>query len=427
MVDSETRSGWRRRRGVAAVLAFAAATATAIVFVGSTQAAVGGPVCNVPTDYPTIQAAVNDPGCSTINVAPGTYNENVLINRTLTLNGAQAGNAVGGRISGGPGESTVNGVNLVAAIPVINIRAADVTVDGFTVKDNVTLSAAIGIQVSQPGNNALITNNFVDSVTTPDTGPQGAAQAVYLVNGPDNVTISDNDLRNVTSPRSAKGVHIGDAASTNPSVNTSILRNVISNVTSTARGAYGVSLNNGNGTTANSGLQVRDNAITSLNGAGWVHAIGLEANTPGAVVNGNSVNGLTSPSTDAVAVWFEADPSFSSAQVNQNNLAVTPAAYGIAVHPALSGPALNGTCNWWGSATGPTAASNPGGTGSKVTPGVNYQPWLLGPAPGGSCIGGNVPTDKNQCKGNGWMTMVRADGTVFKNQGDCIQYANTGK
>jgi pectin methylesterase-like acyl-CoA thioesterase len=49
------------------------------------KAAVGGPVCDVPTDYPTIQAAVNDPGCSTINVASGTYNENVVIPRALTL------------------------------------------------------------------------------------------------------------------------------------------------------------------------------------------------------------------------------------------------------------------------------------------------------------------------------------------------------
>ncbi|MGB2952449.1 MAG: DPP IV N-terminal domain-containing protein, partial [Gaiellaceae bacterium] len=38
-----------------------------------------------------------------------------------------------------------------------------------------------------------------------------------------------------------------------------------------------------------------------------------------------------------------------------------------------------------------------------------------------------VPTDKNQCKGNGWQTLARADGTAFKSQGDCIQYVNTGK
>lgn len=38
----------------------------------------------------------------------------------------------------------------------------------------------------------------------------------------------------------------------------------------------------------------------------------------------------------------------------------------------------------------------------------------------------NVPTDKAQCKNGGWMTRTRGDGTVFANQGDCIQYLNTG-
>lgn len=37
------------------------------------------------------------------------------------------------------------------------------------------------------------------------------------------------------------------------------------------------------------------------------------------------------------------------------------------------------------------------------------------------------PTGKDQCKKGGWQNLARADGTTFKNQGDCIQYANTGK
>ena len=38
-----------------------------------------------------------------------------------------------------------------------------------------------------------------------------------------------------------------------------------------------------------------------------------------------------------------------------------------------------------------------------------------------------IPTDKNQCKDDGWRNFRRADGTQFKNQGACIQYVNTGK
>jgi hypothetical protein len=38
-----------------------------------------------------------------------------------------------------------------------------------------------------------------------------------------------------------------------------------------------------------------------------------------------------------------------------------------------------------------------------------------------------VATNKDQCKDGGWMNLGRADGSGFKNQGDCIQYVNTGK
>src|SRR4051812_41808864 len=48
--------------------------------------------CHVPADYPTIQAAVNDPSCSEVDVAPGVYNENIIVNRTVEIDGAQAGN-----------------------------------------------------------------------------------------------------------------------------------------------------------------------------------------------------------------------------------------------------------------------------------------------------------------------------------------------
>jgi hypothetical protein len=38
-----------------------------------------------------------------------------------------------------------------------------------------------------------------------------------------------------------------------------------------------------------------------------------------------------------------------------------------------------------------------------------------------------VASSKDQCKNGGWQTVKRADGSSFKNQGDCIQYVNTGK
>ena len=34
---------------------------------------------------------------------------------------------------------------------------------------------------------------------------------------------------------------------------------------------------------------------------------------------------------------------------------------------------------------------------------------------------------KAACKNGGWATMTRTDGSSFRNQGDCIQWVNTGK
>ncbi|MBX3015935.1 MAG: cadherin-like domain-containing protein [Caldilineaceae bacterium] len=61
----------------------------------SVQAA--GPTCTVGASgatYTTIQAAVNDTGCATINVAAGTYDENITIARDVTINGATTGSTI---------------------------------------------------------------------------------------------------------------------------------------------------------------------------------------------------------------------------------------------------------------------------------------------------------------------------------------------
>jgi hypothetical protein len=357
-----------------------------VVFNGGEPKARAAGTCSVPSvSYPTIQSAASDSACTEIDVAAGAYNENVVVNFPTTIKGAQAGQPVAGRTSGGLSESTVNGANPVGT-PVFKITATDVTIDGFTVKNSITTNAAIGIDVKNTATGATIKNNIIDAITTADTGGNGTAQGVYLEAGPDNTIIQDNEIKNVHGNRSTKGIHIGDAGSSNPSQNVLIKGNSIHNITSDTKGAYGVSINNGNGGTSNSGLQVLDNSITNLSGGGWTHAIGLEANTPGVIVTGNSVSNIVAPS-DAVAVWFEVNPSFGAAQVHQNNLDVTIAYYGIAVQPPLAAafPSLsvNGNCNWWGSVDGPGPVGP--GNGARVSPGVTFDPWLIAPAPSGPC------------------------------------------
>src|SRR5207302_7923425 len=103
-----------------------------MTFGGSkTQAALA--ICSVPSvSYPTIQSAVADSTCSTINVAAGTYNEQVQITRTLTLRGAQAGVDARNRVP--TSESIIN-----HPCGPVQIMADNVVLDGFTVQGS-TLS-----------------------------------------------------------------------------------------------------------------------------------------------------------------------------------------------------------------------------------------------------------------------------------------------
>jgi hypothetical protein len=96
---------------------------------------------------------------------------------------------------------------------------------------------------------------------------------------------------------------------------------------------------------------------------------------------------------------------------------------------------LNAERNWWGSPTGPTIATNPGGTGDKIIDPsgyVDYTPFYTAvpDADNDGIVDAcdaqvGPPTNKNQCKDGGWMNFNAP--RTFKNQGDCIQYVNTGK
>jgi hypothetical protein len=84
---------------------------------------------DVPANFPTINAAIAAaPSGSTINVAAGTYNESVVVNKPLTIKGIQAGILGKGR---GGAESIVD--PNVSASNGFNVVTDNVTIDGFTI------------------------------------------------------------------------------------------------------------------------------------------------------------------------------------------------------------------------------------------------------------------------------------------------------
>ena len=65
----------------------------AIVLVAMTSPAFAQ-TCTVPGSHATIQEAIDDPACATVNLAAQTYPESIVIRRSLTLAGPGAGGAV---------------------------------------------------------------------------------------------------------------------------------------------------------------------------------------------------------------------------------------------------------------------------------------------------------------------------------------------
>jgi len=78
-------------------------------------------------NYTTIQAAINNPACTTIRVTKATYNENLVITRSLTLLGGCETPACASRVSR---TSIVDAGGAGSVVSITN--SAAVTIEGFT-------------------------------------------------------------------------------------------------------------------------------------------------------------------------------------------------------------------------------------------------------------------------------------------------------
>lgn len=387
---------------------------------------VGGGSCATP-DFNTISAAVAAASSGdVINVCPGTYAENVTIPVTLTLNGANPG--IDGSSARGT-ESIVNGS--------FNVTANNVTIDGFSVNGPVGSSAII-MQGSNTGE--VITNNIIDN--------EG-----YAVNfRTSNTTISHNKIVHGLSAFS------GVEANSNPGDNLTFDHNTFSGrdaisaditvIGSSSPHTNNVSVTNNASTSGTTLIAVFNTNIVTISGNTYVgdtssSAIYIGGADSNVAVTDNNV----SLATTAVKVAnFYGDGVNSNVTITGNTLqtntygvyvtlpSVTTANTVAAHQNSLTGNTLfginneatgtlAGSCNWWGAANGPGRVGP--GSGDKVSTGVTYAPWLVTSNLNGSCIGGNVATNKDQCKNDGWQTLTDNNNRPFKNQGDCVSFVAT--
>jgi len=127
----------------------------------------------VPDDYPTIQAAINAASNgSSIYVRSGTYHENVVVNKTVSLVGENRSTTI---IDG-----NYTGNDMM--YHTMNITASNVKITAFTIQSS-KLQAGIGVYVSRPSTHNNISYNII---TNNDYG-------IYLDVSSNN-TISGNNI-----------------------------------------------------------------------------------------------------------------------------------------------------------------------------------------------------------------------------------------
>ena len=402
----------------AAILVSATSASAADLYVDDDDLTCGG---NSPC-YVTIQAAFNDasPG-DTVNVRPGTYTENLALTKSLTVLGAQAGNSgcgcrVGESIvtaaSGtlltlmtGSAGSIINGLTFSGGVrgiesntgPISNLQLLNNRVVGFT---------GNGIFLNDTGTDITVRQNSIDGASKVGGGGLFHLDTDVF----DGFYLIGNCISNGLTGTGffVDGVHnVGESATRDPLINGNILNNNQTGMNLGGRafgengvpatGVYGGSVTNN--TFSNNmfdGLQggfqhvlVSGNTFSGNGRAGLALTsfgnAGVDRGAQNSLISCNTFtgNGFTQNMSGTVGGGItysatQAPGTIATNETHQNNFS------GNFVGARYTGTeTINADNNWWGSATGPTIASNPGGTGDIIADTnnvIDYTPFLTAAA-----------------------------------------------
>jgi glyoxylase-like metal-dependent hydrolase (beta-lactamase superfamily II) len=142
--------------------------------------------CIVPSsNYPTIQSAINDTSVEVIKVNAGKYSENLVIKRSLKLNGASADTTI------------IDGKRSGTVITISD--QASVTISGFTItggdasKNN---GQGGGICIRKAAEVTICNNNISDNYASSEVNTFGWGGGIYAEETSKPLTIENNVIQN---------------------------------------------------------------------------------------------------------------------------------------------------------------------------------------------------------------------------------------
>ena len=312
----------------------------------------------------------------TVLVKPGTYPEHVTLGHALTLKGANAG--IAGNAARGP-ESKITGDTSGA----VQLAGDNVTINGFEVQ-SASNALGTGIHMAAGQTGALITDNLITGnqmgIYANSAGASMISYNLFDANNEagssggsgiyseytDHMTIDHNEFRNHTTNNPI----IFGATGANVHKNLVVSNNFIHDNVS---GIYALGVTDGS---------FMGNDISAA-GATALSLSGGDANV-------SVTKNLLHDSARGVRIedggYGSSLASNSAIHINRNSITGNTS-YGINNVSGYTG-AVDGVCNWYGSASGPTNVGNPGGAGDTVLGSVAFAPWLATANLNDTCLAG---------------------------------------
>ena len=329
--------------------------------------------------YCSIQDAIDDASSGdVINVAAGTYIEAVKVDKSITLQGLD------GAIIRPDNTTPTWDKNRRCGVYIAAVD--NVTIDGFEI-DGTGGTVHLGIFPSN-SNNTVVKNNVIHDITNEIGSPGNDKAGLGILffgwgQGIDNAVIENNTVYH--TGRMGIIVCAMNAVTYKWELcNNNVIRNnVVHDAWQGPTEDYGGAIQiNG---AMNSSIEGNTIFDTGKPTDYWlytgIHICGSAASSTPNRIEGNDIFdnyiGIVIRSDDSGVNFGTNVPG--APEVHCNNI-YNSTFLGMLNRSWRPGYEVDGTCNWWGHASGPYhPTGNPSGMGDRVSNYVDYNPWLMAP------------------------------------------------